>query len=42
MRQDKKSTQDGMVFVVMPRLGDAELAYHIPEDLVYKIIKESM
>lgn len=42
MRQDKKSTQDGMVFVVMPRLGDAELAYNIPEDLVYKIIKESM
>lgn len=42
MRKDKKSTADGMVFVVMPRLGDAELAYNVPEGLVYKIIKESM
>lgn len=42
MRKDKKSTQNGMVFVVMPRIGDAELAYDVSEDLVYKVIKESM
>lgn len=42
MRKDKKSNQNGMVFVVMTRIGDAELAYTVPEDLVYKVIKESM
>lgn len=42
MRKDKKSNQDGMVFVTMTRIGDAELTYNIPEDVVEKIIRESM
>lgn len=42
MRKDKKSTAEGMVFVIMTRLGDAELAYNVPEEMVYKIIEESM
>lgn len=42
MRKDKKSNQDGMVFIVMTRIGDSEIAYNIPEDLVKEIIIESM
>lgn len=42
MRKDKKSTQDGMVFVMMTRIGDTELAYDVPEELVQKVIRESM
>lgn len=42
MRKDKKSTQNGMVFIVMPRIGDAELAYDVPEDAVRKVIAESL
>ena len=42
MRKDKKSTVAGMVFVIMTRLGDSELAYNVSEEIVYKIIKESM
>ena len=42
MRKDKKSTQSGMVFVVMSRIGDTELAYNVPEELVQKIIRQSM
>jgi len=42
MRKDKKSTNEGMVFVIMTRLGDAELAYNVPEEMVRKVITESM
>ena len=42
MRKDKKSTQNGMVFVIMTRIGDAELAFDVPEDMVRQIIAESM
>ncbi len=42
MRKDKKSNNNGMVFVVMTRVGDVELAYDVPEELVQKIISESM
>ncbi len=42
MRKDKKSNADGMVFVIMTRLGDVELSSTVPEDLVYKVISESI
>lgn len=42
MRKDKKSTQNGMVFVVLTRIGDVELVYDVPEEMVEKIIRESM
>lgn len=42
MRKDKKSTSEGMVFVILKRLGMAELASGIPEDMVAKVIADSM
>jgi 3-dehydroquinate synthetase len=42
MRKDKKSTQNGMVFVVLTRIGDVELVYDVPEGMVEKVIRESM
>lgn len=42
MRKDKKSTADGMVFVIMKRLGMTEVAAGIPEGLVYKVVEDSM
>lgn len=41
MRKDKKSNEGGMAFVVMPRLGDAELSTTVPEGLVYKVVEDS-
>lgn len=42
MRKDKKSTDAGMVFVVLKHLGKAELAYNVPEELVADIIEGSL
>lgn len=42
MRKDKKSTEHGMVFVTMPRIGDTELAHDVPEDIVKKVLIMSM
>lgn len=42
MRKDKKAVASGMVFVILTRLGDAELSANVPEELVYKVVEESM
>lgn len=42
MRKDKKSNADGMVFVIMKRLGDVELSSTVPEGLVYKVVEDSL
>lgn len=42
MRKDKKSNTQGMVFVVMRRIGTAELDNQIPDDIVFKIVNDSL
>jgi shikimate kinase/3-dehydroquinate synthase len=42
MRKDKKSTQAGMAFIIMTRLGDSELSTTVPENLVYQVVEQSL
>jgi shikimate kinase/3-dehydroquinate synthase len=42
MRKDKKASQQGMVFIVLNRIGEAELVTDVPENLVRKVIEDSM
>lgn len=42
MRKDKKATDQGMVFVLLNRLGRAKLDANVPEETVLNILKGSM
>jgi 3-dehydroquinate synthase len=42
MRKDKKSTNTGMAFVILKKIGFAEIATDIPEGLVYKVVEDSL
>lgn len=41
MRKDKKSTNSGMAFIVLKKIGFAELTSNVPEGLVYKVVEDS-
>lgn len=42
MRHDKKSNNNGLVFVILSRIGTAEISSTVPEELVYKVVEESL
>ncbi|MFA7275191.1 MAG: 3-dehydroquinate synthase [Pseudobdellovibrionaceae bacterium] len=42
MRKDKKATANGMVFVVLKRIGEATLEKNIPEQLIFDLLTESL
>lgn len=42
MRKDKKATDQGLVFVLLNKIGRAKLDTNVPEDIVLDVIKGSM